>query len=182
MTPRHPGKRDRSAHRFRYGLAVALASVAALSPGWTADALPAFRLVGLRGGEITENDVATGRHYLVVWASWSPRCRDILERTEQLAQREGARSRVVLVSFQETREEVERFLGERKVAVPVYLDSEGSFARAFRIATLPGLVVIADGQIRHQGRLPEDFSSLDTLAGRGKPGEQGSFAGAVLSN
>jgi hypothetical protein len=67
------------------------------------------------------------------------------------------------VAFQENRQEVERYLAGRKEPVPIFLDSDGSFARAFRIATLPGLVVLVEGEVRYQGRLPEDFSSLDTL-------------------
>ncbi len=129
-----------------------------------AEALPSFRLEGLRGGELSDPDVASGRYFLVVWASWSPRCREILERAHELAERQGARSQVVLVAFQEGRQEVERFLAGRKEPVPIYLDRDGSFARIFRIATLPGLVVIVDGEVRHQGRMPDDLAGLDSLS------------------
>jgi hypothetical protein len=38
----------------------------------------------------------------------------------------------------------------------VFLDTDGSFSRKYAVATLPGLLIIRDGQVVYKGRLPED--------------------------
>jgi thiol-disulfide isomerase/thioredoxin len=114
------------------------------------------RLPGLRGGELTSRDLASGATVVVVWASWSPRCRDIVARANAIAGRWGGQARVVTVDFQESAEEVEKFLAGKSLQPPVYLDRDGEFAKAHAIATLPGLIVFKDGQARYQGKLPAD--------------------------
>ena len=115
-----------------------------------------WRLPGLDGGALTEGDVASGGTVLVVWAGWSPRCRDIVERANGIAADVGGRARVATVNFQETPEEARGFLAGKNLRVPVYLDRDGSFAKRHRVSTLPGLVVYRDGEVRYAGKLPDD--------------------------
>ena len=69
--------------RARLAAGTALALVLALAgPG---PAQQDVRLPGLRGGQLTGADLGKGATVLVVWASWSPRCRDIVERVNALA-------------------------------------------------------------------------------------------------
>lgn len=116
-----------------------------------------FRLQNLGGGgPLTEADLAQGTTLVVVWASWSPRCRDIDQRVRQLASRYGDRARVVAVNFQEDRQTAQGFLADRSMNVPVYLDQDGTFSKKHAITTLPGLLVMQNGVASYRGKLPDD--------------------------
>ncbi|HEX7185956.1 MAG TPA: TlpA disulfide reductase family protein [Thermoanaerobaculia bacterium] len=125
-----------------------------------ASAVPAaaqdFRLQGLRGERLGETDLAQGTTIVVVWASWSPRSRDIVERVNPIAQRWSGQARVVTVTYQEERQAVEGFLAGKNLGTTVFLDPDGAFSKKYAVTTLPGLVIIRDGQVVYRGRLPED--------------------------
>lgn len=154
MTPdRHPILPIRPPGRWT-------AAALTLLLGCTLLALPApaqdFRLQGLRGGQLTEGDLAQGATVVVVWASWSPRGRDIAERVAAIQGRWGNRARVVTVNFQEDRATVEQFLSGKNLGVPVYLDVDGTFSKKHAVTTLPGLLVIRDGNVAYRGKLPDN--------------------------
>jgi thiol-disulfide isomerase/thioredoxin len=117
----------------------------------------------LGGTRLGEADLAHGTTIVVVWAAWSPRSRDIVERVNALAGRWGGRARVVTVNFQEERPAAERFLAGKHLGVPVCLDPDGAFSRKYNVATLPGLLVVKDGQVAYHGKLADDADQ--TLAG-----------------
>lgn len=117
-------------------------------------------LPGLRGGQLSEADLARGATVLVVWASWSPRCRDVVERANQIAEGWGGRARVATVNFQEEPDAVESFLTGKRLAVPVYLDRDGEFSKAHAVTALPGLLVFREGEVVFAGRLPADPDAL----------------------
>lgn len=119
-----------------------------------------FRLEGLTGGELQPADLDQGAVIAVVWASWSPRCRDIVARVEALAGRWGSQARVIMVDFHENRSEVEQFLSGAQPPVPVYLDTDGAFSKRYSVTNLPGLVIFRDGATRFSGKLPRDPDSL----------------------
>ena len=114
----------------------------------------------LGGGHLNDADLAHGVTIVVVWASWSPRSRGIADRVGPLASRWGGRARVVTVDFQEDGAVVERFLGGKGLGAPVCLDPEGTFSHNYKVATLPGLVVLKDGQAVYAGKLPDDPDSV----------------------
>jgi thiol-disulfide isomerase/thioredoxin len=113
-------------------------------------------LQGLRGERLGEGELAKGTTIVVFWTSWSPHSRDIVARVNPLSQRWGGKARVVTVNFEEDRPTVEGFLSAKGFAVPAFLDSDGAFARKYAVATLPGLLILRDGQVVYKGRLPED--------------------------
>jgi thiol-disulfide isomerase/thioredoxin len=115
-----------------------------------------IRLQGLSGGQLTEADLGQGATIVVVWASWSPRCRDIVDRVNAIQGRWGNRARVVTVDFQEDRGAVQSFLSGKNLSVPVYLDTDGAFSKKHAVTTLPGLLVIRDGNVAYRGKLPDD--------------------------
>jgi thiol-disulfide isomerase/thioredoxin len=115
-----------------------------------------LRLHGLKGEQLAESDLAQGTSIVVVWASWSPRSRDIVERVNPIAQRWAARARVMTVNFQEDAPAVQSFLAGKSLAVPVFLDADGGFSKKYAIATLPGLLIVKDGQVVYRGKLPDD--------------------------
>jgi thiol-disulfide isomerase/thioredoxin len=139
-------------------LAVTLALLAAFST--VARAVPdGVRLDGLRGGELTSADLNRGAVVVVVWASWSPRCRDIAERANAIASRWGDKARVVTVDFQEDAPTVERFLSGQQLRPPVFLDRDGEFSKSMAVTSLPGLIVLRDGETKYSGKLPADVDS-----------------------
>jgi len=158
-------REDRSIAVRRVFSAAALAVVALFAaPIGAGELPPGLRLAGLRGGELTSAELGRGSHVLVVWASWSPRCRDIAERIQALEGKFGQRARVASVDFQEDAATVEEFLRGKAMRAPVYLDRDGEFSKSLEVTTLPGLVVVRDGQVRFQGKLPSDLDRvLDEL-------------------
>lgn len=118
------------------------------------------RLQGLKGEHLADGDMAKGTTIVIFWTSWSPHSRDIVARVNPLAQRWGGKARVVTVSFQEEKQAVESFLAGKGLAVSVFLDSDGAFARKYSISTLPGLLIMRDGQPVYKGRLPDDPDRL----------------------
>jgi thiol-disulfide isomerase/thioredoxin len=136
------------------GLLVAALVVAIPASGQGLPALP-----GLNGGSLSQGDLANGTTILVVWASWSPRCRDIVPRVNDLAGAVSGKGRVVTVNFQEERPAVEAFLAGKSLSAPVYLDASGDFSKAHAVTTLPGLIVYRGGQVRYQGRLESDAAA-----------------------
>jgi thiol-disulfide isomerase/thioredoxin len=152
-----------TAARFAAGSALALAVGLALAAGWWVElaagrplAAQELALAGLSGERLAESELARGTTVVVVWASWSPRSRNIVERVNAIAGRWQPKARVVTVDFQEDPRTVEAFLAGKRLAVPVYLDPEGALAKKYAIATLPGLLVLKDGQVAYRGQLPDD--------------------------
>jgi len=113
-------------------------------------------LQGLGGERLAESDLTRGTVIIVVWASWSPRSRDVVARVNPLASRWGGQARVVTVNFQEDRKEVEAFLAGKGLSAPVFLDPDGAFSKKHGVATLPGLLIFKDGQVAYRGKLPDD--------------------------
>ena len=114
------------------------------------------RLRGLGGEQLRDADLAQGTTVIVIWASWSPRGRDVVPRVNALAERWGRQARVITVNFQEDRGTVEGFLGGQGLRVPVFLDPDGAFAKRYAITNLPGLLVIQNGETAYRNRLPDD--------------------------
>ena len=118
------------------------------------------RLPGLQGGQLSDADLSQGATVLVVWASWSPKCRDIVQRVNAIERRWSGRARVVTVNFQEDRSTVEDFLAGKGLRVPVFLDVDGAFSKKNAVTNLPGLLVIKDGESAFRGKLPDDPDSI----------------------
>ena len=86
---------------------------AIVAPPSSAQGRP-FQLDGLQGGSLGPSDFDQGVVIAVVWASWSPHCRDIVARVDAIAERWGSQSRVIMVDFQEDRADVEVFLAGQR--------------------------------------------------------------------
>lgn len=121
-----------------------------------------IHLTGLAGERLSDADLAQGTVIVVVWASWSPRSHDIVERMQPLAGRWRAQAKVMTVDFEEDRKAVEAFLAGKSMNLSVFLDSDGAFSKKYAVATLPGLLVLKDGKTLYHGKLPEDPDRLLT--------------------
>jgi thiol-disulfide isomerase/thioredoxin len=144
--------------------AVAATLLAALLLGPPPAAAQEIHLTSLAGERLSDADLAHGTTIVVVWASWSPRSRDVVQRVQPLAGRWGAHARVLTVDFEEERPAIESFLAGKALGVPVFLDTEGTFSKKYAIATLPGLLVLKDGKSLYHGKLPEDPDSVIAAA------------------
>ena len=150
------------ASRMRLGIVVfTLALITAAAAVWDRPlAAQDGGLVCLGGEQLREGDLTRGTTIIVLWASWSPKSRDIVERVNPIAARWGGSARVFAVSFQENRSAVEKFLAGKGLNVPVCMDAEGLFSRKHNVSTLPGLLVIKDGQVAYRGKLPQDADQV----------------------
>ncbi|MDH3745284.1 MAG: thioredoxin-like domain-containing protein [Acidobacteriota bacterium] len=110
-------------------------------------------LTNLSGGDLDGESLDQGTVLIVVYASWSPRCRDVLPKVKALEKKWGGEARVLLVSFQETAEEVEAFVGS-DVEVEIAIDEDGSFSKRHAVTYLPGLLVLREGKTVFSGKLP----------------------------
>lgn len=155
----HPVQRFSLRHdrRTRRATAAALAVLLPLlvTACGTAEAQE-LRLPGLGGGELRESDLQSGPVVVVVWASWSPRGRDIVERANDIHARWNGQARVVTVNYQESRADVQAFLRGKNLRPPVYLDTEGEFSKKYSRPNLPVLVVFKGGDVVLKTALPDD--------------------------
>jgi thiol-disulfide isomerase/thioredoxin len=140
----------------RFGVAAVVLALALLAGLPRSVGAQDVSLSCLSGARLNEADMARGTTIVVVWASWSPRSRDIVERVTPLASRWGSRARVLTVNFQEDRPTVEGFLRGRNLGAPICMDPDGAFSRKYNVATLPGLLIVKDGQVAYRGKLPDD--------------------------
>lgn len=138
------------------GLAVLLAACLFLVLVPTGQAQGGLTLKGLGGETVSEAELTRGPTVVVIWASWSPRGRDVVSRVNALHSSWNSRTRVVTVNFQEDRATVQEFLSGQSLRAPVLLDEDGAFAKRYAITSLPGLLVFRDGQKAFGGRLPDD--------------------------
>jgi thiol-disulfide isomerase/thioredoxin len=138
-------------------LAVAMIALGVLT---AAPSAAQVNLACLGGERLSEGDLARGTTIIVVWASWSPKSRDIVERVNPIVARWGGSARVLTVTFQEERAAVERFLAGKGLNAPVCMDTEGVFSRRHNVSTLPGLLVVRDGQVAYRGKLPQDADQV----------------------
>lgn len=111
-------------------------------------------------GRALDPELLEGDAIVVFFATWSPRCRDIVERAQQLHQRWGSRAKVLLVAFQEEEEDVRGFLAGEETDVQVTRDADGSFSKRHGITTLPSLLVLDNGAVGYRGRMPADVDSV----------------------
>jgi thiol-disulfide isomerase/thioredoxin len=111
-------------------------------------------------GDAVASDLASGDLIAVFFASWSPRCRGVVEEANSLHARWGSRAKIVLVAFQEDAGEVENFLTGKSLRVQVLRDPRGSFAKKYGVTTLPSLLVVKNGVTAFSGRFPADPNSI----------------------
>lgn len=131
-----------------------------LTPAAVTAAEDDFRLPALDGRATLEPaDLESGSTIMVFWASWSPRCRDIVERTNAIAEDWGGRATVVTINFQEEADVARDFIGG-ELDVDTYLDSDGALSKQHTMTSLPGLLIYRDGEVAFRGKLPADPSGL----------------------
>ena len=120
----------------------------------------AIRLPGLTGGQLTQEDLGQGVVIVVVWATWSPRSRDIVPRVNSIVDRWGDQARVDMIDFQEDAPTVKKFLAGKNPKAKVYLDEDGAFSKKYSVTHLPSMLIFKDGNKSFSGKLPNDPHTL----------------------
>ncbi|MDX1384396.1 MAG: TlpA disulfide reductase family protein [Thermoanaerobaculia bacterium] len=152
----------------RRALAPALAALFALAICPAGAAADGLVLPGLGEDRLDEAELRSGATVVVVWASWSPRCRDIGRRVNELAAGWKGRARVITVNFQEEKAAAREFRDSQQLASPVFLDADAAFAKKHGVTSLPFLLVFRDGDSLFAGKLPPDAgATLSRVLGSG---------------
>jgi peroxiredoxin len=132
-------------------------------------AAPDFKLPRLDGKSVS---LASLKGHIIVldfWATWCGPCRISLPHLQKLYEAEKERGvEVFAINQQEEQSDVEAFVKETKLAVPVLLDREGKASEAYGVEGLPQSVVIdKDGKIKKIvfAFVPSSPDELITLAG-----------------
>lgn len=82
------------------------------------------------------------------WATWCPPCREEIPELQRFAAAHAGDVDFYAINLEERGSDVQRFLTERGLRLPVLLDEQGQLGRAFRISAIPTtLIVAADGTI-----------------------------------
>ncbi len=158
MRRRDRSPRPRARDPRSLALRCATVALALLLTGAGTAGAQDLELPGLKGDKLREAELAQGAVIVVAWASWSPRCRDIVDRVNAISSSWTGRARIVTVNFQEDAATVRKFLDEqgKSLSAPVFLDTSGNFSKKHSITFLPGLLIFRDGKTAFSGKLPAD--------------------------
>lgn len=141
---------------------------------------PTFKLSALQGDPI-DLDLPLGEQVIVLdfWASWCPPCREGLPIIAKVASDYADKGVVTYaVNVGESREEVQVFVRDTRLKVPVLLDESTGIAEKYGVNGIPQTVIIGrDGIVRevHVGlpyNMEEDLhETLDLLLAEPAGGE-----------
>jgi thiol-disulfide isomerase/thioredoxin len=124
---------------------------ASLRPALPDDALPAFTLRGLDGGQVTDQDLRGSVALLDFWATWCGPCVASMPHLEKLHQ-EMAPLGLRLVSVNTEPGDlatVRSFVKEKGLTFPVWVDG-GALQSRLRVQSYPTMLLVdAGGVIRH---------------------------------
>ena len=114
-------------------------------PGGLAEigrAAPDFKLLNLKGEEVSLDQFKGKIVMLDFWATWCGPCRMVMPILERL-QKEYADIMVQLsVNLQEPKDIVEDYVQNQGIHTPVLLDREGAVAQAYGAEAIPMQVII----------------------------------------
>lgn len=117
---------------------------------------PDFALQNLDGETVTLSGLRGQVVLINFWATWCGPCRQEMPAIEARYNHGGFE--VLAVDFGETAEQVQRFLDEIGVQLPVLLDSNGSVQELYRVRGYPTTFIIdQEGIVRffHIGQMGE---------------------------
>ena len=120
---------------------------------------PDFTLSGLDGQQVTLSELRGKPVALNFWATWCPSCVSELPDLQQASRAHQDEIRFYAINLDADLAEVEPFLAENGVELPVLLDTEGDASAKYRVRGIP-ITVFIDGEgniaARHIGSLSAD--------------------------
>lgn len=127
---------------------------------------PEFSLPGLRGTTVELKGLRGRVVLLNVWATWCPACRDEMPSLERLHREFDARGVSVLAaSLREDTEEVQKFVDELRLTMPVILDRDGRVGELYGVQWLPTTFLIGpDGRLIARAIGPRDWAGAEARA------------------
>ena len=111
---------------------------------------PAFAIKDLQGKTVSLKDLKGKVVVMDLWATWCPPCRASLPHLDKLYEETKPKGVVIYaVNEQEEKADVENFIKQTNLKVPVLLDSDGAVGQAYRASGIPETVVIGkDGKVK----------------------------------
>jgi len=150
------GGRERGGERRSWTLITVAAALLIMAAGIALAEQPELTLAGLDGEKLHEAELLKQTALVVVWASWSPHCREVPSQVAELSRHWGSKARVLTLDFEEDAHTVRSFLAKTPMHAPVFLDADGAFSKKYGVTSLPGLIVFKDGKAVYNGRFPDD--------------------------
>ena len=111
---------------------------------------PAFKLPGLDGKDVSLADLKGSVVVVDFWATWCGPCRGSLPHLNKIYDdNKEAGLKVFAVDLKEDKDQVQKFVDQTKLTIPVLLDKEGGTAAKYQVEGIPQTVVIGkDGQVK----------------------------------
>jgi peroxiredoxin len=111
---------------------------------------PNFTLNDLAGKPVSLADQKGKVVVLDFWATWCGPCVESMPHLDELNKQMSARGvRIFAVNLRETKQQVEKFLSDQKLGLPVLFDTDGKVGDLFKVQGIPQTVVIGkDGVVR----------------------------------
>jgi len=137
-------------------------------------AAPAFKLPGVDGKPVSLADLKGKVIVLDFWATWCGPCKMSLPHLDKLYQaQKGSDVQVFAVDQQEDLKDVNAFVAQTKLTVPVLMDRDGKVGEAYGVEGIPQTVVIGkDGKVKKvyvgfSPQLPEELAKVVEEAKKG---------------
>ena len=113
---------------------------------------PDFEVTTIQGESVKLSDFQGSPVVVNFWASWCPPCRAEMPALQRIYQEYRNSGLVVLAvnsTHQDNLEDLENFIAEFGLIIPVYLDSDGTASNLYQVRALPTTFFIgADGKIQ----------------------------------
>ncbi len=113
---------------------------------------PEFVLRTIAGEEITSKSLAGRVVVIDFWATWCPPCRASVPELKDLTQKYSRDKLVVIsVSSDSDEEQWKKFVAEKQMSWPQYIDSDKHMTKIFGVHAFPTYIIIdGDGYVRER--------------------------------
>jgi len=127
-------------------------------------AAPDFTLKTLKGESVNMTKYRGGKKAIVFfWATWCPHCRTALKNlNKDYTDIEKKGIKIIIVDLAETTQEVAYYAKKNKIALDIFLDTEGDLAEPYGIIGVPTFYFIDESGIVRaiEHALPANYENL----------------------
>ncbi len=126
---------------------------------------PALKARDMGGAPKTLADYRGKVVLLNFWASWCPPCLREMPSMDRLrVKMEGRPLEIVALASAEGPEDVKAFLAKMKLGFPIWLDSDGSHTKLWKVFALPtSFLLDAKGRVRYVLTGPTEWDEGEAL-------------------